>query len=257
MASKGATTYTPTQSTGCGRNYIVYISNGPSQDNNSVLTAATSMLSSAGGDTTRIALSPSGSQTNVSDEWARFMKSGPLDVTTYVIDVDPRSSGQGPGWTALLRSMATVSGGDYVAVSSTGGSAAIAEAVQKALSEIQAVNSVFASVSLPLNVTRHGTYVNEVYIGMFRPDANASPRWYGNLKHYQMGRVDGELQLLDADGSDAINSLNGSVTECARSFWTPSSPDAYWAFSPSGDCIPRPARDPACIGTRTLRTAAW
>ena len=30
-----------------------------------------------------------------------------------------------------------------------------------------------------------GTNLNQVYIGVFRPDANKSPRWLGNLKLYQ------------------------------------------------------------------------
>ena len=30
----------------------------------------------------------------------------------------------------------------------------------------------------------HGTYLNQVYVGMFQPDAMAKPRWYGNLKQY-------------------------------------------------------------------------
>ena len=40
-------------------------------------------------------------------------------------------------------------------------------------SEIQAVNSVFASVSLPVSVNTEGTFLNQVYIGMFRPDEKA------------------------------------------------------------------------------------
>ena len=42
-------------------------------------------------------------------------------------------------------------------------------------SRIQSVNSVFASVSLPVSVNTEGTYLNQVYIGMFRPDAEGAP----------------------------------------------------------------------------------
>ena len=41
--------------------------------------------------------------------------------------------------------------------------------------EIQAVNSVFASASLPVSVNARGTYLNQVYMGMFRPDGDAKP----------------------------------------------------------------------------------
>ncbi len=103
-------------------------------------------------------------------------------------------------------------------------------------SEIQAVNSVFASVSLPVSVNTEGTYLNQVYIGMFRPDQKALPRWSGNLKQYKLGIVSDQLRTLDADGNGAINSSTGFITECARSFWTPTVADAYWAFRPQGGC---------------------
>jgi type IV pilus assembly protein PilY1 len=167
------------------------------------------------------------------------MKSS-LGVTTYAIDVDPASTGQGPGWSKLLYSMSEgVGGGKYIGVnSSTNAGNEISAAVNKALSEIQAVNSVFASVSLPVSANLQGTFSNQVYIGMFRPAAGAYPRWSGNLKQYQLGHVNGLLRLVDADASAAINTLTGFITECARSFWTPSAPDTYWNFRPGGECIP-------------------
>jgi type IV pilus assembly protein PilY1 len=237
LASVSATRYTGPADSGCSKYFIIYISNGPNQESSSVDAEANLMLANAGGSTTMIGLSPTGSQANPSDEWARFMRTSALQVSTYTIDVDAPTSGQGPGWSALLRSMATVSGGKYTAVSSNTGNE-IADAVGKALSEIQAVNSVFASVSLPLSVNSQGTYLNQVYVGLFRPDASAYPLWNGNLKQYKLGHVDAELKLEDANGTPAINSQTGFITECARSFWTPSTTDSYWAFKPQGDCIP-------------------
>jgi type IV pilus assembly protein PilY1 len=197
------------------------------------------MLSQAGGSgsTTQIAISPSGSETNVSDEWARFMNQNSLGVVTYTIDVNPAATGQGPGWTAVLRSMASVSSGKYTPVSSsTSSGQQISDAVNKDLSEIQAVNSVFASVSLPVSVNTQGTYLDQVFVGMFRPDVNAFPRWTGNLKQYKLGLLNGALKLEDADSNAAINNITGFITECARSFWTPTIPDAYWSFRPQGGC---------------------
>jgi type IV pilus assembly protein PilY1 len=220
---------------GCAKNFIIYISNGASQDNSSVETQSTSMLSLAGGNVAPIPVSPTGSQDNVSDEWARFMNQSSLGVVTYTIDVDPASSGQGPGWTAILNSMANVSSGKYNAVSSTIAQQ-ISDAINKDLSEIQAVNSVFASVSLPVSVNTQGTYLDQVFVGMFRPDVNAFPRWTGNLKQYKLGLLNGALKLEDADSNAAINNITGFITECARSFWTPTIPDAYWSFRPQGGC---------------------
>ncbi len=239
LSSKSASTYNSPITSGCSKNFIIYVSNGPSQDNVTVKTQATSMLTSAGGNTTQISLSPSGSQDNVSDEWARFMKSSTLAVVIYTIDINPGSTGQGPGWTALLKSVSAVSSGKYTAVtSSIGAGQQISDAIGKALSEIQAVNTVFASVSLPVSVNTQGTYLDQVYVGMFRPDGSALPRWNGNLKQYKLGMINGSLKLADADDNSAINSNTGFITECARSYWTPTTADNYWIFKPQGGCIP-------------------
>jgi type IV pilus assembly protein PilY1 len=183
----------------------------------------------------------------VSDEWARFMhKVSPLKVATYTIDVDPVSNGQGPGWTRLLQSMAEQAGGisQYSAVSSSANAGEeIKNAVNDALADIQAVNSVFASVSLPVSVNTQGTYLNQVFVGMFRPDEDALPRWHGNLKQYKLGMINDELRLLDADEAGAINNQTGFLRDCARSYW--SVQNNYWSFDPKGDCSTDPASPPS------------
>lgn len=241
LSSLNAPTYNAAAPNGCQKNYIIYISNGASSDNSSVITASTNALAAAGGNTTTIPLSPAASQGNMSDEWARFMnKASGYGIRTYAIDVDPKNTGQGPGWSALLYSMTKPENGDgkYYAVSSASGSGAIVDAINDALAEIQAVNSVFASVSLPVSVNTQGTYLNQVYVGMFRPDGNDFPRWAGNMKQYKLGYIKDVLKLQDADGAAAINNGTGFITECARSFWTPpkTSVDNYWAFRPQGGC---------------------
>jgi type IV pilus assembly protein PilY1 len=240
LSSYAAQPYNSPIGSGCANNFIIYISNGPSQDSSSIITQANAMLSAAGGSITQIPLSPTGSQDNVSDEWARFMHKNSLGVVTYTIDVNPSSSGQGPGWTAVLHSMADVSLGKYNGVSSSD----IYAAIVGDLSEIQAVNSVFASVSLPVSVNTQGTYLDQVFVGMFRPDVNAEPRWAGNLKQYKLGLISGALKLEDADNNAAVNYNTGFITECARSFWTlpykpapPAVPDAYWHFRSQGGCL--------------------
>lgn len=235
LSVKAGTTYNNPILSGCAKNFVIYISNGAAQDNNSDITQATAALAAAGGATTTIAISPSGSQRNVADEWARFMKKSALGITTYTLDINKVTTGQGPGWTALLKSMARVSSGKYFDVTSTG--TQVADALLGIFSEIQAVNSVFASVSLPVSVNTQGTFLNQVYVGMFRPDSSSLPRWPGNLKQYKLGLTDGVLKLQDADSAAAINPATGFVTACARSFWTPTAADTYWAFSPRGSCL--------------------
>jgi type IV pilus assembly protein PilY1 len=239
LSGQYAAKYNAPATGSCGHYYIIYISNGANQDSNSVDTDATQKLTAAGGDATTIPISPSGSMSNPSDEWARFLYSSSLGVATYTIDVDPGTTGQGPGWTALLKSMSGVSNGKYAAVSSsTGSGQQIADALAADLSEMQAVNSVFASVSLPVSVNTQGTFLNRVFIGMFRPDPDAAPRWMGNLKQYKLGMISNSLLLEDAASNSAINSLTGFISECARSFWTPSGADTYWSkFGAEGLCI--------------------
>jgi type IV pilus assembly protein PilY1 len=247
LTSVGGTQYQVPGSGGCRKNYIIYISNSAAQDNNSDITTGEGMLTAAGGSTARINISPSGSAENPSDEWARFMKQSPLDVTTYTIDVNRVTTGQGPGWSALLKSMAGVSQGKYfsVTVDASVGASEFANALNQALAEILAVNTVFASVSLPVSVNTQGTYLNQVFIGMFRPDAAAAPRWNGNLKQYRLGASGTEIQLQDANGNSAINGQTGFIGECARSYWTPTTRDTYWTFKPQGLCpIPADQTDP-------------
>jgi len=245
LSTFAGTTYNGPILSNCAKNFIIYISNGAAQDNNADNTTATTLLSalpditSAGltgaAKTAPITISPSGSQTNVADEWARYMRHSPEQLTVYTLDIDKVTTGQGPGWTAMLKSMANASGGKYFDVSS-GVSQNIVDALNTVLSEILAVNTVFASVSLPASANTQSTFLNQVFIGMFRPDRDALPRWPGNLKQYKLGLLDGNIKLLDAGNASAINANTGFITECARSFWTPTTVDTYWATAAQGAC---------------------
>ena len=62
--------------------------------------------------------------------------------------------------------------------------------------KIAAVNSVFAAVSLPVSVNTQGTYLNEIYVGMFRPAQGFLPQWQGNLK--QQARPEQQRHPPDA-----------------------------------------------------------
>lgn len=256
LSSASATTYNSplqNQASSCAATYIIYIGNTvPSgnvvKDNTARNNLSGNELAAAGGDTTQIPLAYTSHQDNYADEWARFLKTD-LGVITYTVDVDPTpmpgGHSGGMGNSALLESMANVSGGRYFRVNSAvGGGAEIADALNTIFSEIQSVNSVYASVSLPVSVNTQGTYLNQVFIGMFRPTQGALPRWAGNLKQYKLGFYpagSSNLQTLDANSTPAINSTTGFITECARSFWTPTTADTYWQNLAS--------EDPQCIGT--------
>ena len=191
---------------GCAKNYIIFIGNGwTSQPEGS----PTNLVNTAADLSTKVGRTFTPNTTQIYndgthfDEYARFMyqvgvptnitdptnsaKKLNNGITTYTIDVckDACTSGQEPNQTALLKSVAQVGGGKYFQAKS---SAAIKAAFATILAEIQAVNSVFASATLPISVNTQGTYENQVYIGVFRPDGDARQRWLGNLKEYKFGR---------------------------------------------------------------------
>jgi type IV pilus assembly protein PilY1 len=178
------------------------------------------------------------------DEWAKVLhdRGVPVpgsttqpSVTTYTIDVynaQPNAT-----QTALLMSMAKAGGGKYFAAKNE---AAIVDALRQIMIEIQAVNVSFASTSLPVNATNRSQNENQVFIGMFRPDPVARPRWFGNLKRYQLITSGSDIDLGDVNGKPAINTLTGFVTPCATSYWTSDS-GSYWSGlgvspDPAGTC---------------------
>lgn len=254
--------YYPPITSACAKNYIIYISNGPPADNASDISTSESHLSGFGGNIAQLPVTPNGSQTVVADEWARFMVSTDVSssvantqyVTTYTVDVLPGTTGQGPGWTALLKSMAGNGGGKYFVGNDAD---TLADALNRIFSEIKSVNSVFAAVTLPVSVSVRGEYLNQIYMGVFRPDGNRSPRWPGNLKLYQLGCTESitttdpvtgattttecpTIQLQGSDGS-AVETVDaaaaddkGTVDRCAKSFWTKSS--SFWSFAPVPNC---------------------
>lgn len=257
FTSSTSTTYVNPVTTGCQKNYIIYIGNSTAtgnvtKDNNSDNSTASDQLKAAAsaantgdavakaaaGDAAivQIPISPAGFSDNMSNEWTRFMKQSALNITTYSVDVSQGTNGNSAANSALLKSMALASDGKYFLITGSNQGSQITAALNGIFSEIQSVNSVFASVSLPVSVNTQGTFLNQVYIGMFRPDQDSFPRWNGNLKQYKLGYSNGVLQLLDADNVAAINNNNGFVAKCGRSFWTPTTLDSYWSFKPQANC---------------------
>ncbi|MBW8901380.1 MAG: hypothetical protein JF619_25450, partial [Massilia sp.] len=178
------------------------------------------------------------------DEWARLLhdrgvpvanSSVRSSVTTYTIDVYNKQPDA--DFTSLLMSMAQAGGGKYFAAKNED---AILAALKQILVEIQAVNTTFASTSLPVSATNRSQNENQVFIGMFRPDGRARPRWFGNLKRYKLISANGNVELGDANGNIATNNVTGFVTPCAASYWTTDS-GSYWSGlgvdpDPAGTC---------------------
>lgn len=231
---------------GCQKNFVIFISNGEANDATAdISTAETLYTADIGTKPVTIPLTPSGSSGILADEYAKYMASGDCNrnidgvqnVFTYTIDILPRTVGQGPAHTALLKSIASNGKGKYFAVNSISSTAEIEAILDDIFKEVQAVNSVFASTTLPVSVNVRGTNLNQVYIGVFRPDENKNPRWFGNLKLYRLGEntATNTLFLADANGNVAENASTGFISNSAKSFWTTTQTPNFWTFNPQGN----------------------
>ncbi|QQD17022.1 hypothetical protein I6N98_11595 [Spongiibacter nanhainus] len=218
-------------------------------------------------------LNNSGSANNKywGDEWTRFMNlvdvgdsaQSDRNITTYSIAVyAPDLEEKLAGEINFLADMATEGGGKAFKVTADN-HAGLQEILIQIFNEVQDVNSVFSSATLPVSANTQGTFLNQVYIAMFRPDATAGPRWNGNVKQYQLGfDAGGNIVLTDAtqDVSGAVtsvtNPVTGAIASTATSFWTTNSPTdgngvavanwpagGFWINSPEGDAFTYDAPD--------------
>ncbi|HSQ82575.1 MAG TPA: hypothetical protein VLU54_15825 [Casimicrobiaceae bacterium] len=246
--------YSSHMSAACQKSFVIFIGasakQGSPEDGGS--QQYQSALQAAGATTAQMQQiylgGASTDQSAWSDEWARFMyqtnfgndASNPENIVTYTI----AAGGSVANYNQLLQSMADQGGGKAFVASDVN---SMVQALLQIFNEVQAVNSVFASSSLPISANTQGTYQNQVFIGMFRPDGSANPRWMGNLKQYQFGvSTSGSslsLFLADALGKPAINSAGtGFLSPTAVSFWNPvidpsTLPDSiggFWVNRPQG-----------------------
>lgn len=199
----------------CGRNYVIFVVNNaqgrlPEGSQSYEGTSAGAALP----------LLPGVNDTSWTDEWARFLYQQGISV--YILDA--YNAQHNAAHSAVLQRAARVAGGQYYAVKNQ---AQIELAIKQILAEIHSVSSTFATASLPISATNRSQNLNQVFIGMFRPDGEAEPRWVGNLKRYQLSRVATGVDLADALGEGAVNLQTGFVKECAASFWTSDS-GSYW-----------------------------
>lgn len=214
-------------------NAIIMIGGG-TPDNGAAEKDATK-LSGIGGTTT-IVNAGSKYDSVLFDEYARFFISkdfnpnsdGVQGITTYTIMNDPSPSTDA---VTFMKSAATQGGGSYFAATNA---VDFLDAFVTVLSKVQSVNSAFASVALPVSVNVRGTNLNQVYVGMFRPDKEGNPRWYGNMKEYQLAydSATNNVSLADANGDSAETTSGQLLKDTAKSFWTHDS--AFWNYSPSG-----------------------
>lgn len=225
------TSITPSTTYSCNSSASGCPSNAKNKIQGCTSTATVTTTSTPNG----LPAQPSGNATGrYADEYTNFLYNtdvnslaGQQNVTTYAIDVykNARDANQ----SALMRNMASYGHGKYYAATDL---SELSKAFDNILAEIQSVNSVFASSSLPVSVNAQGTYLNQVFMGMFRPDSSSNPRWFGNLKQYQFKFFGGNLKLADFSATpiEAISAVTGFITPCATSAWSTDT-GSYWQYN--------------------------
>lgn len=225
----------------CVNGYIIFIANGIPDDKTGQDGFAE--LTAIGGNTTKITPQPAYDFTgyngnNWIDEYARFMAAtdvssatGVQNVKTFAVAVTGASS-EKDFYPKFMDSVG-INGGTGPAVRASD-AAALELALNSIFAQLQGVNTGFASASLPAAVNAQGSFLNQLYMGQFRPDAGGKPRWRGNLKQYQFkyDAVADSLSLADAAGVPAVSAVSGFFLPSARSFWSTTS--SYWVNQPMG-----------------------
>ena len=251
-ALNGSTYQSPiTSSKPCAATYIIYIANNA---NNFGSIGRATYEPTVANASPALPIQPPilpGSPTDTwLDEWTYFLRTNGVvvpagnnngSVVTFVLDAyntQPQYLHlQNSSYSSSLQNAAVMGGGKYFAV---GSASDIGKALSTIFSEIQAVNSTFASASLPVNTTNRTQDRNQVFIPMFRPDPADNPRWMGNLKQFQLIALNGSIDLGDNSSPpiNAVSSLTGFLTPCAQSFWTTDS-NRYWKNDPSDLPVPK------------------
>jgi len=253
LSSSGTNVYNNPIIDNCAKNFLIILSNGnPSVGGD---TGVDTLFSNVGGNpaaSARIKVGSTEVHASLLDEMAKYFYNmddisgsvtGKQKLITYTIAVyQPQASGlpsnSDSQMIKLMESTATNGGGKPFTATTAQD---IVDALLNILNEVQAVNSVFVSASLPVSVNTQGTFLNQVYMGLFRPEGSGSPRWVGNVKEYKFikSSVTGDLSLADSTGAKAVNPGTGFISPSATSFWT--SDSSYWTRFTQG--IPPTAND--------------
>jgi type IV pilus assembly protein PilY1 len=237
----------------CEKNFVVVIGNGgPDSGENTDSYNKLWQLYKDNGVTAApmvLPLNPNNYAGNWGDEYAGFFTSvgdankvetGKQQLTTYVIAIYDTTKAVSTltkpeqGALAYLSNIAEQGKGRYFAAGNT---QELSAALRKIVDEVKSVNSVFASTTLPVSINVRGTNLNQVYMGVFRPDKDKHPAWYGNLKMYKLGydAATENVYLADSKGKRADSAVTGFITTSAASFWTHTTDSSVYSVAGAGE----------------------
>ena len=149
------------------------------------------------------------------DDVAQYLSTVDIDGTadgdqlvathTIAFDLDD------PGAVTLLRDTAQSSGGSFFSADDV---ETLALALLNIISEITERSLSFTAPSVTVNTFNRTQNLNDLYLTVF--SSRAKVHWPGNLKKFTVA----EGQIVDANGSPAVNPATGFFFDTARSIWT-------------------------------------
>lgn len=110
--------------------------------------------------------------------------------------------------------------------------------------EILSVSTTFTAASVPVSVLNRAEIIDNVYIALFRADADGKPRWPGNLKKLRLDLADPNALLKDANNVNAV-AQDGRIHYDALTYWTdpatlpPANPDRNEVAGRDGRSVAR------------------
>jgi len=200
--------YTVPDSGACQANNIVLLSDGAATTNNS-----TSRIQGLTGISSCESRSVSAEDCGV--ELARWL---------YENDHDPVVSGKqnlithtiGFAFSSpFLKDVAEAGGGQFQSVNNAG---ELTNVFRNIVTESANVDTSFVAPAVTISQFSQLANRNDLYFAMFKPGVSA--KWDGNLKKYELNKIDGKTTIVDSLGVEAINTTDGSIKPTAKSFWS-------------------------------------
>lgn len=211
----GSPMYTSPIKSECAGNYIVLLTDGEANHNNSTalvpaLTGGTCVTKTTTGETCGIELAEF---LHTKDQSTTVAGTNQQYVNTYTISFN---NDGGSGAVTFLNDMATAGGGKSYTASTASELTAIFQTI---IQNIAAQNSTFIAPTATVNQFNRLTNRNELYFSLFK--AGGNPVWAGNLKRYGVNPSTGDV--IDFADKLAVDSSTGFFNAGAKSWWLPSS----------------------------------
>lgn len=137
-----------------------------------------------------------------------------------------------------LKELATAGGGEFHSAESAND---LVSAFNSIVAGALSGNSSFGGLAATVSQYNRLAHRNDVYLALFSPET--TPDWSGNLKRYTLDTYTdtsgaASTELLDANGSPAVNPETGYFDDTALSLWDHIDNDGNVTTTPDGHTVP-------------------